>query len=229
MLSFQSVLGEVIDEFNNYFEGLQGKRRRDLNEFFIKPYLIHYNRESNCRYSPTWKRNSPQSASFLDRYCMLAEPGGTEQLVCDRVAAEPRGSATTHADCGINCDGRHLQRRSHKRASYGLLQESLITICGAWWRYWELWQQRCSSPRQYIPSQPGQHIERPECRCQAYTNRASESDSNACFWCNDEWYDHGVKYDYFWFKCRSYHGYYDSKQHLVDGSLIEFSYYRRCR
>ena len=53
MLSFQTVLGEVIDEFNNYFEGLQGKRRRDLNEFFINPYLIHYNRESNCRYSPT--------------------------------------------------------------------------------------------------------------------------------------------------------------------------------
>ena len=24
MLSFQSILGEVIDEFNNYFEGLQG-------------------------------------------------------------------------------------------------------------------------------------------------------------------------------------------------------------
>ena len=24
---FQSVLGEVIDEFNSYFEGLQGKKR----------------------------------------------------------------------------------------------------------------------------------------------------------------------------------------------------------
>jgi len=36
MLTFQSVLGEVIDEFNNYFEGLQGKKRerRYLKNFY---------------------------------------------------------------------------------------------------------------------------------------------------------------------------------------------------
>lgn len=36
MLAFQSVLSEVIDDFNTHFEGLQGKCQ---NEFLLKPYL----------------------------------------------------------------------------------------------------------------------------------------------------------------------------------------------
>jgi hypothetical protein len=36
MLAFQSVLSEVIDDFNIHFEGLQGKCQ---NEFLLKPYL----------------------------------------------------------------------------------------------------------------------------------------------------------------------------------------------
>ena len=40
MLSFQSVLSEVIDNFNNYFEGLQGKFFKE--ELYKKSYLNHF-------------------------------------------------------------------------------------------------------------------------------------------------------------------------------------------
>ena len=40
MLSFQSVLSEVIDNFNNYFEGLQGKFFKE--ELYKKSYLNQF-------------------------------------------------------------------------------------------------------------------------------------------------------------------------------------------
>ena len=41
-MSFQSVLGEVIDEFNNYFESLQGKFLRFIRIFINRILFIRF-------------------------------------------------------------------------------------------------------------------------------------------------------------------------------------------
>ena len=146
---------------------------------------------------------------------MPAEPNWTEQLLRDRAAAKPRGPATGHVDSAhtIGCDGE--QRHRHERASNGLFQKSIVNDWDAdrWWPR----EQKCCGPRQFVPSQPGEHIERSECGHKANTGHESVSDSNACFWHSNEWKNH------------SWNGCYDIKQHPVDSKLTELYYYNSGR
>ena len=145
---------------------------------------------------------------------MPAEPNRTEQLLRDRAAAKPRGPATAHVDSAraIGCDGE--QRRPHERASHGLFQKGIVNDWGA--DQWRPREQKCCGPRQFIPGQPGEHIERSERGHQANTGHDSVSDSNACFWRRNEWKD------------RSWNGCYDTKQHLVDSTSTELCYNSGC-